>query len=284
MTRRRKPNRERTQNNSKNNGDGVGMARGNNVERGQRQAKRVKKDHKTRQLLGEQQLAEDRRKKEFDRDWNLGWFQPTGKQLDIIDSFDDNIFTVVSAASGCGKTSTALWKALNELKAGNYRQVIFIKNPAEVGDDRIGFLSGSETDKLLAHYETTKYIFHDFISPEKLENDIRNKKIRLTIPNFVLGATFDYSIVILDECQVMSPSTMKLLLERCGTNTKYFILGDNQQRYAISKRSDGFSDLINRIAVGNEVIYSNFGLIEMTADDNMRSIGSKLALKVYEGS
>lgn len=236
---------------------------------------------------GLDQLAQDRRKKEFDKDWNLDWFQPEGKQEDIVSSFHRHTFTIVDAPSGCGKTSASLWLALSGLKVGDFQKLVFIKNPTETGDDQIGYLSGGETDKLKAHYETTRFLFHEFIPKQKLEADEGSGKIKLSIPNFLLGATLDFSVVILDECQLMSDSTMKLLLERCGTDTKYLILGDSRQRYAVKKRSDGFKDLVEKVTDLNNGIrynkYDQVGYVRMDTDNNMRSEGSKFITKLYEG-
>lgn len=241
---------------------------------------------KTREARGNEQLIEDAKEKSFDNDWNLDWFSPRGLQVKCVESFDENTFTIINAPSGSGKTSVALWAALTELKNRNYQQLIFIKNPTEVGDDKIAYLSGSESDKLLAHMDTTKRIFHEFIHKNKLENDIKNDKIRLTIPNFLLGATFDNCIVLLDEAQTMSKSTIKLLLERCGKNTKYIIMGDPTQTYSVSKRNDGFSDLIERATKEYQGIRipreDEFGYVRMTREDNQRSRGSKLINRIYE--
>ena len=240
----------------------------------------------SRAATGEQQLQEDQKKKSFSNDWTLDWFHPKGLQNEIAESMDRNWFTLADGPSGTGKTSTALWKALKGLKAGHYRQLIFIKNPTETGDDKIGFLSGGEQDKLQAHYETTKVIFSDFMSAEKLECDL-GKKILLKIPNFVLGATFDYAVVLIDETQVMSPATVKLLLERCGLNSTYVVMGDSNQRYAISNRADGFRDLINRATAEYQGIRiprdgGMFGYVKMSRHDNQRSEGSKYINKLYD--
>ena len=125
------------------------------------------------------------------------------------------------------------------------------------------------------------------MSPNKLENDLKGK-IRLTIPNFLLGATFDYSIVLLDEVQVMSCDTVKLLLERCGRDTKYVIMGDSSQRYSISKRNDGFKDLIERTTSEYQGIRiprdkGFFGYVRLKSHDNQRSEGSKLINQIYSG-
>jgi len=255
------------------------------VNRIKQQERKTRKER--RQELGEYTLAEERRKS-FDNDWTLDWFKPKGAQMDCIDCFEDNIFSLINGSSGCGKTSTALWWALNQYKQGNYQKLIFIKNPTEVGDDKIGFLSGDRNDKLQAHFDTTKRIFHDFMSKNKLENDIAKDRIRLEIPNYLLGTTFSNAITIVDESQTMSAGTIKLLTERCGEGSKYILLGDNRQTYSISKRDDGFKDLITRTTIehrGQRI--SKFepyvGYVKLNADDNQRSSGSKFINKLYEG-
>lgn len=119
------------------------------------------------------------------------------------------------------------------------------------------------------------------------KRDGRKDKIRLTIPNFLLGATFDNCIVCLDETQLMSPMTVKLLTERCGKNTKYIILGDDLQRYAVKKRGDDFNDFIERTTVEHQgVRFSKhepmIGYVRMSRHDNMRSDGSAFINKLYE--
>lgn len=248
----------------------------------------AKMNRKAKRLAqGERLLAEDRRNKESDNDWNLSWFTPKGLQLDCVESIQNNIFTIIDGPSGSGKTTVALWMALQALKSRHYDKLIFLKNPTEVGDDQLGFLSGNEEDKLVAHMSTTKEIFDNFISRNKLDNDIRRQKIRLTIPNFLLGATFDNVFCIIDEAQLMSPDTIKLLTERCGKGSKYVILGDSKQRYAVKKRNDGFNDFIKRCTIehlGNR--YSKYepmvGYVRMSRHDNQRGEGSKFINKLYE--
>jgi predicted ribonuclease YlaK len=239
-----------------------------------------------RQLRGEELLLQDN-KKQFENDWKLDWFQPKGLQIDCIEAIDKNVFTIIDAPSGCGKSTLALWWALTEMKNRSYNQLVFIKNPTEAGDDQIGYLSGSETDKLMAHMDTTKRIFWELVSKNKFENDVSKDKIRLTIPNFLLGTTFDNAVVILDEVQTMSPNTVKLLTERCGKGTKYIMLGDSQQRYSVKKRGDGFADFIDRTTVPHHGLrWSKFepyvGYVRMSRHDNQRSEGSKFINKLYE--
>lgn len=219
-------------------------------------------------------------------DYRLDEFTPVGNQEAIVRSMVWNDLTIVNAPAGTGKTTTALWKALQMLKAGDFRKLIFLKNPTEVGDDQIGFLSGDKTDKLAAHYESTKRIFQQFMTANKLENDIASGKIELNIPNYALGATWDNSIILIDEVQLMSPNTVKLLLERAGLNTRIVIMGDVNQTYAIKRRANGLGDLLDRVVPSNEegereAIVDFIGYVEMTTADNQRSRLSQFITEVY---
>lgn len=219
-------------------------------------------------------------------DYTLDNFTPVGVQEDIVRSMVWNDLTIVNGPAGTGKTSTALWKALGMLKSGDFRKLIFLKNPTEVGDDQIGFLSGDKTDKLAAHYESTKRIFHQFMKANKLEADIASGKIELNIPNYALGATWDDSIILVDEVQLMSPDTVKLLLERTGMNSRIVVIGDIRQTYAIKKRANGLQDLTDRVAPLDEdgerhTVADFIGYVELQTIDNQRSRLSQFITEIY---
>lgn len=237
-------------------------------------------------------MAKNNRKvgaNKFNNDWNMEWFEPSDKQQEALDKFDKSVFNILDASSGCGKTTTALWYAFKHYRVKNYERIIFVKTAVETGDDLIGFLSGDEGQKLLAHHQTTREIMWNFISKNKLECDEGNRNIVLTIPNFLLGTTWDNCIVLIDEAQTLSGNTMKMLLERCGQNTKYIIMGDSKQRYAVKHRGDGLSDLVVRttkeIEDSRDRTPNNpdmFSYTKMTSVHNMRSEGSAYITEVYD--
>lgn len=218
--------------------------------------------------------------------FELNWFSPVGDQEKIVDSMDNHDLTVVDSPSGTGKSSTVLWKALTDYKNKVFDKVYLIKNPTEAGDDQIGFLPSSAEDKISVHMEAMKSIFYQFVSKEKLENDIKTGNIVLTIPNFLLGTTIDNSVIILEEAQTMSPNTVKLISERAGQGSIVVVVGDSRQRYSVKKREDGLNDLITRITTEVDGVrkskYENTGYIKMTSDNNMRSSLSKFITEIYE--
>lgn len=218
-------------------------------------------------------------------DWKLDWYKPEGRQQDIVTAMDENELIIVNAPSGCGKSSTVIHKALSDYKAHIYRKVILIKSPCEAGDDQIGFLVGDKSSKLSAHMDSMKKLFQQFMSNNKLENDISNGNIVLEIPNYLLGSTIDNALIILEESQTMSPNTLKLCMERAGRDSKVVVVGDSRQCYAAKKRADGLRDLIDKVTYENyEVRFSNYdnvGYIEMDSSHNMRSDLSKFITEIY---
>lgn len=221
--------------------------------------------------------------------FSLEWFHPVGQQNWIIDAMNEKELVIVAGPSGCGKSTVVLWKALMDYKRGVYKKVFLIKNPTEAGDDKIGYLSGSEQEKLKAHMDSMKGIFHQFMSPNKLENDIRNGNIVLSIPNYLLGKTIDDSVIILEEAQTMSPKTIKLCSERAGKGSIVVLCGDSNQPYSVSKRKDGLSDLISRVTykptdMSPLIPRDNIvGFIQLSSKDNHRSGLSRFITELYEG-
>lgn len=234
-------------------------------------------------------MAKNKIVKSFNNDWNLDWFEPSDKQQEALDKFDKSVFNILDASSGCGKTTTALWYALTNYRFKNYERLVFIKTPAEVGSDPVGFLPNGLDDKLAVHYQTTREILWNFIAKNKLECDENNRSIVLTIPNFLLGTTWDNCIVLIDEAQTIDKETMKLLLERCGQNTKYIVMGDSKQRYAVKHRGDGLSDLIVRTTDAIEDSRDRtpkrtemVSYTKITSAHNMRSEGSAYITDIYD--
>ena len=216
--------------------------------------------------------------------YNFSWFKPTGRQQEIVDAIDQYDWVGVQAPSGCGKTTTVVWKALNLLGKG-YRKIVFVKNPTEAGDDQIGFLTGNEGSKLEPHFDSMRGVFLNFMNKGKLESDEKNGNIQFKIPNFLLGATISDAIVILDECQTYSPNTLKLLMERVDDSCKLLVLGDKFQRYSVKKREDGFTDLLNRVTdvddKGRYSVEPLFKYVELTTNENKRGAISKRVTEIY---
>lgn len=257
-----------------------------NVRKANRQGvqKRKEDKHESRARQGTEAIMSDRAAQV--EDYKLDWFKPSEGQKDIIFSMVVDDLTLVAASSGCGKSTTAIWQGLKELKKGNFKKILFVKTANEAGDDPIGFLSGDSDQKLTAHLEASRGLFMQFMSEAKLQMEEKRGNIEFKIPNFIQGSTYDKTLFIIEEAQNMSPTTLKLVMERAGVDSKIIVLGDKRQCYSSKKREDGFTFFVNMVTkVDEEGRYSEvetIGYVEMSAADNMRSELSKLIVGLFE--
>ncbi|ATN93502.1 PhoH family protein [Pseudoalteromonas phage J2-1_QLiu-2017] len=251
--------------------------------RRQRKLRRQER-RQAKQNQGEIQVLDDQKAKY--EEYKLEWFRPTERQLDIVYGMSSSPCTLVQGGSGCGKSTTAIWQALKMLKAGHYSKIVFIKTPSEDGDDQIGFLTGDSNQKLTVHLDAMRSIFHTFMSQNKLAMEEKRGRIEFTIPNFIAGKTFYNALIIVDEAQKISLSTLKLILERFDDSSNIVLLGDKGQTYSAKKREDGFTRLVRlvtdvdengRYSVENMIHY-----VELTSKDNQRGKFSKRIGEIFE--
>lgn len=223
--------------------------------------------------------------------YRTDWVELKGGHADYYTALQENHTVVVQAPSGVGKTTIAIYDALQKLSKNQYDRILFLKTPNEAGDDKIGFLEGGKDSKLESHFKNMRGIFHEFMSPEQLTCDEKNGNIKFDIPNFLQGGTFRRTYVIIDETQNMSNNTVKLLLERFTDDCMVVVLGDNLQTYSVDKRNDGFTDLVNRFTdvlageEGESTIRESklegWAYIELTSDLNKRGERSRQVTKMY---
>lgn len=218
--------------------------------------------------------------------WDLDWFKPNEYQAEIFECIDDEDVDVVfvNAPAGCGKSTAAIWKALTDIRNGKFKNLTFLKTPAEYGDDQIGFLTGDKNQKLDNHFEVMRGIFYDFMPKTKLITDEKKNTIKFSIPNFLAGATLYNTILIIDEAQTLSSKTLQLVLERLGEGSKAFVLYDHRQQYSVKARENGakfFEDLILQRDDNGDVISVEefFEYVEIPVEMNMRS---RISRKITE--
>lgn len=209
------------------------------------------------------------------------------KQKELYDVIDNNIITFVSGPAGSSKSFTALYYAVENYLKNPSDRILITRTPMEAGTDKIGFLPNSLQEKVEPHFSSSRIILETLLSKNKVESDLE-KRIEFKIPNYVLGATIDSAVWLIDEAQCLSPLTLKLLLERIGKYTKVIVAGDPTQLYTTDKNRNGLTDAINRFFTvaedgSRKSNYSGIGYFEFTEDDIVRSDIVKSVVKAYRG-
>lgn len=211
-------------------------------------------------------------------------FQPSKWQKEALQVIYNHKITFIDSHAGVGKSSMALYYACQEYLADVNKQIVFVRTPAEMGMDRIGFLPGAATidEKLGMHFESTKILITEFIGKGKFESDL-GKRIHFTIPNFALGHTRNDCIYILDECQLLQPLILKLLLERIGHNTKTIVLGSSGQLYATEKGRNALRDAMDRFFHTDMTKkYEDIGYYKFPIESVMRDDIVKDVIRAYD--
>lgn len=163
-----------------------------------------------------------------------------GEYLDAIKS-NDIIFGVGSA--GTGKTFVAASYAAGELFHRRIQKIILTRPNIETGRG-LGYLPGELEEKYAPYLDPFDNVFQRTLGKGFYEYALKHRDIEPKPLGFMRGATFDNSIVLVDEVQNMTKTEFKMLLSRIGRNCKIILSGDPEQT---DIRDSGVLDAIKRL-------------------------------------
>lgn len=165
---------------------------------------------------------------------------------------------IVKGQAGTSKTFYSLAVGLEKLlnnPTGEYRRIL-VCQPNSQFDDDIGFLPGSEQDKISPLMRPIRDNLEQLIdsNEEKCyenEAELQGKideiygrgLIQAEALNFIRGRSIVNTYLIIDEAQNTTPDQIKGIITRAGKNTKLILLGDPNQidRPFLDERTNGLS-------------------------------------------
>lgn len=179
-----------------------------------------------------------------------------------------NIFADGSA--GTGKTYYAMYLALRDILDKNTKQDKIVIVRSAVSSRDIGFLPGSELEKLEPYERPYKDIIEDLTNGKKTCYDKMKEKgeIQFMPTSFVRGLTWDNAVVIVDEIQNMNFHEINSIMTRMGQNTRIICAGDLVQTdlYKSKNDSTGISTFVRVVKS-----MPNFDVVNFTQNDIIRS-------------
>ena len=174
--------------------------------------------------------------------------------LNLLMDPDIDFVTLIGTA-GTGKTLLALAAGLAQaLDDKRYREIVMTRVTVPVGDD-IGFLPGTEEEKMTPWMGALMDNLEVLADPEAggdwtraATNDLLRNRIRVRSLNFMRGRTFLDRYVILDEAQNLTRHQMKTLITRAGPGTKMVCLGNVAQIDTpwLSETTSGLTWVVDR--------------------------------------
>ena len=165
---------------------------------------------------------------------------------------------IVKGMAGTAKTFYSLAVGLEKLlnnPTGEYRRILICRPNAQFDDD-IGFLPGSEQEKisplmrpvidnleqLIDSSEEERYQDENALAG-KIEEVFERGIIQTEALNFIRGRSFVKTYLIVDEAQNTTPNQIRGIITRAGHGTKVILLGDPNQidRPFLDERTNGLS-------------------------------------------
>ncbi|MEL4105411.1 PhoH family protein [Oscillospiraceae bacterium WX1] len=162
----------------------------------------------------------------------------------LMMSCDDMPLVIVKGAAGTAKTFFALAVGLHKVMAIKERQYrkILVCRPNVKFDEDIGYLPGSETEKLAPFMRSVIDNLEILLDSDeneryKNENELRDKVDELFHRNivtteaiaYIRGRSIQKNWVIIDEAQNLTPKQVKGIVTRAGKGTKIVLIGDPDQ-------------------------------------------------------
>ncbi|WP_422409470.1 MULTISPECIES: PhoH family protein [unclassified Endozoicomonas] len=140
----------------------------------------------------------------------------------------------LTGAAGSGKTILALAAAIEMTVATKqFRRIIATRSTRGLDED-IGFLPGTEAEKmepwLGAITDNLEALHYDDESTNSsVDYILKQVPLHFKSLNYIRGRSFQQSLIIIDECQNLTPHQIKTIITRAGSGSKVICLGNLAQ-------------------------------------------------------
>jgi len=172
--------------------------------------------------------------------------------LNLLLDPDIHLVTL-SGQAGSGKTILALAAAIEMTVAtGQFRRIIATRSTRGLDED-IGFLPGTEAEKMepwLGAITDNLEALHcdDENATSSVDYILQKVPLQFKSLNYIRGRSFQHSLILIDECQNLTPHQIKTIITRAGAGSKVICLGNLAQIDTpyLNPISSGLTYLIER--------------------------------------
>ena len=200
-------------------------------------------------------------------------------QREALDHLRNKTLTILTGPPGTAKTLLSVFIACEKLQKRQIDKIYYIKPIVDTpGEKGIGFLPGSEMDKLEPHVASLRDALSVFMVKGKAEYMVDKKIIEFLPIDHLRGRSLHRCMIIADEMQNATSNSVLTILSRLGDHSTIALLGDVIQRDLANRFGrDGLSDAATRLSHLDGFV----GHVEFGMDDIVRSEFVREVIKSY---
>ena len=165
----------------------------------------------------------------------------TDAQKAYVQALFDNEMAFGIGPAGTGKTYLAVAVGVSMFISGHVDRIILCRPAVEAGE-RLGFLPGTQEEKVDPYMQPLYDALNDFLPGKQLAKLKEEKTIEIAPLAFMRGRTLSRAFVVLDEAQNATTMQMKMFLTRLGEGSRMVITGDRTQIDLPRGVSSGLAD------------------------------------------
>ena len=210
-----------------------------------------------------QKFVEER----HERSRNIELKAKTKGQSTLLSLLRSKTMIVAEGSAGVGKSYVTLMYAAKEFLDGKFEKIVIYRAYQPLANRTVGFLKGSEKEKLLPYMVEQVHILEDALGKGAVEVGLSAGTIELGLLEAVRGRSFENAFIVVDEAQLLTPAEIQALTTRIGEGSQMVFIGDSNQTDNRSK--SGGLTYLKRIIDKYEI--QDTGVVTFKPEDCVRS-------------
>ena len=209
------------------------------------------------------------------------------EQKEAVELLMDQRIKIVSlvGVAGTGKTLLAIATALEQVVERRLYKKIFIARPVIPMGKDIGYLPGSEKEKMRPWMQPIYDNIEFLASTKQGSNSNDAEKVIIGLESmgllkiepltYIRGRSIPQGFIIIDEAQNLTPHEIKTIITRVGKDTNIVLTGDPYQIDSpyLDENSNGLAYMVDKLK--NEVLAGHITLVKGERSD-VSELASKL--------
>ena len=200
----------------------------------------------------------------------------TEAQKAYVQSLFENEMAFGIGPAGTGKTYLAVAVGVSMFLSGKVDKIILSRPAVEAGE-RLGFLPGTQDEKIDPYMQPLYDALNDFLPGKQLAKLREEKAIEIAPLAFMRGRTLSNAFVVLDEAQNATTMQMKMFLTRLGKGSRMVITGDRTQIDLPRGQASGLADAERLLKSVHKISFNYF-----TSKDVVRHPLVAAIIEAYE--